>query len=136
MTTENLFEIASKKKFRYPSAKGELSTEQLWDLPLESKTNVDLNSVAKAVNAALKAEQEEDFVSPKTNSTKNQLEMKLEVLKYVIADKKKAAEDAKKRMENAERRQKLLAALEDKQNDALKGMTPEQILAELEKLES
>lgn len=134
--TANLFEVASKQKFRFSSVKGELSTEQLWDLPLESKTGFDLNSVAKAVNAALKAEQEEDFVSPKTNSSKNQLEMKLEVVKFIIADKKLAAENAKKRAENAERRQKLLAALEDKQNDALKGMTPEQILAELEKLES
>ena len=32
MTTENLFEMATRSKLRFPSTKGELSVEDLWDL--------------------------------------------------------------------------------------------------------
>ena len=32
MTTENLFEMATRNKMRFSSTKGELSVEDLWDL--------------------------------------------------------------------------------------------------------
>ena len=32
MTTENLFEMATRNKLRFSSTKGELSVEDLWDL--------------------------------------------------------------------------------------------------------
>ena len=63
----NLFEIATRKKLRFPSLKGELSAEQLWDLPLSSRVGLDLDNIAKAVNKDLKAEEEDSFVKTSTN---------------------------------------------------------------------
>ena len=58
----NLFEIATRAKFRFDSLKGALTVEQLWELPLQSRTGVDLDTVAKGINASLKEVAEESFV--------------------------------------------------------------------------
>ena len=71
MTTPspNLFEIATRQKFTFPSPRGLLNVEQLWDLPLTSirpdgstrTDSVSLDTVARAVNTQLKAVTEETF---------------------------------------------------------------------------
>ena len=80
-----IFEKATREKFRYPSAKGLLTTEQLWELPLTAKSGFSLDDVAKAVNAELKAVDTESFVATEANPAKATLETKLEVVKHVIA---------------------------------------------------
>lgn len=71
----NIFELATRQKLRFASAKGDLTTEQLWDLPLliSSPTRdvkVDLDTLARSINHELKAQAEESFVSTKANPLK------------------------------------------------------------------
>ena len=70
---DNLFMQATREKFRFESSKGDLSVEQLWDLPLTSRTGFDLDTVAKAVNADLKASNEESFVNASNNPAVSRL---------------------------------------------------------------
>ena len=44
----NIFEYAARSKIRFQSTKGELTVEQLWDVPLRSRDDFNLNAVAKA----------------------------------------------------------------------------------------
>ena len=81
---DNLFLQATREKFRFESPKGDLSVEQLWDLPLTSRTGFDLDTVAKAVNADLKASNEESFVNVNNNPAVSRLQAKLEVVKAII----------------------------------------------------
>ena len=135
MSIENLFQLASRQKFRFQSIKGELTTEQLWDLPLTARGGFDLDSVAKQVAAELKAAGEESFVKKNSNPVKTKLEAKLEIVKHVIAAKLEDAEKATKASQNQEERQRLLAVLNRKQDAALEELTPEQIQARLAELE-
>ena len=130
----DIFEKASRNKFRFPSKAGELTTEQLWDLPLTSKSGVDLNSVAVAINNELKGVTEESFVQITPNTQANTLAVKLELVKFVIADKIESGKKAAERLERAEKRRKLLDALNEKNDDAIKQMSKEDILKELEAL--
>lgn len=130
----NIFEQASKKKIRFSSNRGDLTVEQLWDLPLQSKSGFDLDTIAKEVNRGIKESSEESFVSTKASPVKAGLELQLEILKHIIAIKIEAAAAVAKQAENAARRSKLIAALEDKQNSELANMSSEDILKELEKL--
>lgn len=132
--TMNIFEQASKKKLRFVSNRGELTTEQLWDMPLQSKSGFDLDTLAKEVNRGIKASAEESFVTTKASPATTTLELQLEVLKHIIAVKIEAAASAAKRAENDVRRAKLIEALENKQNSELNNMSTEDILKELEKL--
>ena len=130
----NIFEQASKKKIRFSSNRGDLTAEQLWDMPLQSKSGFDLDTIAKEVNRGIKESSEESFVTTKASSATTTLELQLEVLKHIIAVKIEAAAVAAKRTDNEARRAKLIEALENKQNSELNNMSTEDILKELEKL--
>lgn len=132
----NIFELATRQALRFPSARGDLTTEQLWDLPLQSKNQFDLDTVAKTVNAALKGVAEESFVSTTNNPAKNKFELMLEVVKHIISTKIKEAEDARQASALRAEYNKLRGIQADKQDEALKALTPEQIDARLKELES
>lgn len=127
MTTENLFESATRSKMRFPF-KGMISVEDLWDLSL---TNLD--SVFKTLNAESKKSEEESLLNTKSKEDE-EISNKIEIVKYIVGvklDEKKKREDAKK---NAEMRQRLLEIKAKRQDAALENMSDEDLdkaLAEL-----
>lgn len=125
-----MFEKAAREKFRFPSVRGELTVENLFDLPLQAKSGFDLDNVAKELNATLKQMGEESFVSTNTPG-RTLVEEKLEIVKHVIKtrlDENAAKQNAAKRASEIE---KLEALLERKQDEALLALTPEQIQEKL-----
>lgn len=131
----NMFERASRLKLRFSTTIGELTTEQLWDLPLTARGDrPDLDKIARAVHSELKGMEEVSFVDISPDPRRGDLELKLEILKHVIAAKKAAAESVERAQANAQRREKLLAALAQKDDEALKGLSREELQAEIEKL--
>lgn len=127
MTTENLFESATRSKMRFPF-KGMISVEDLWDLSL---TNLD--SVFKTLNAEVKRSEEESLLNTKSKEDE-EISNKIEIVKYIVSvklDEKKKREGAKK---NAEMRQRLLEIKAKRQDAALENMSDEDLdkmLAEL-----
>lgn len=132
---DNLFLQATREKFRFESNKGDLSVEQLWDLPLTSRTGFDLDTVAKAVNANLKASNEESFVNVSNNPAVSRLQAQLEVVKAIIEVKLAQAEATKKRAEKAVERQRLMEVLHSKKDQELQGLSVEEIKRRLSLLE-
>ena len=133
MTTD-LFLTAARKKLRYPSAKGLLDTEMLFDLPLTSKSGMDLDTIAKNINAELKTQQEESFVSTSANPRKGELELQLEIVKTIIGVKLADQEAARNRLARATERNLLEEALLSKKNEALRGMSLEDLEKRLAQL--
>ena len=132
---DNLFLQATREKFRFESSKGDLSVEQLWDLPLTSRTGFDLDTVAKAVNANFKASNEESFVNVSNNPAVSRLQAQLEVVKAIIEVKLVQAEAAKKRAEKAAERQRLMEVLHSKKDQELQGLSVEEIERRLSQLD-
>lgn len=133
----NIFERASRNKLRFASTVGELTTENLWDLPLTAKGDrPNLDSLARGVHSELADLDEISFVSLKPDPRKADLELRLDILKHIIEAKLAAKAAAEKAAENAERKRKLLAALDAKKEAELVGMTTEQIEAEIAKLDA
>lgn len=132
----NLFETAARKKLRFPSLKGELSVEQLWDLPLSSRMGLDLDNIAKAVNKELKATEEDSFVKTSSDPLRGELQVKLDILKHIISAKQADAEQATRRQVNAQERQKLQELLARKNDQALEALSPEELQAKLDALDS
>ena len=112
MSDINIFEYATRNKLRFSSNRGELSVEQLWDLPLRSRDDFNLDNVAKLANKALK-DKEESFVETTKTAEQTRREIALEVVKYVIQTKLNEEEAAKKRAANRQEKQKLLEILEE-----------------------
>jgi hypothetical protein len=129
-----IFETATREKFRYPSTKGLLTTEQLWELPLTAKSGFSLDDVAKAVNAELKAIATESFVATETNPAKATLETKLEVVKHVIGIRLAEDQAAKAKAAKKLEKEKLLAVLGRKQDAVLENLSEEELLDRINNL--
>jgi hypothetical protein len=123
-----LFINAARNKYRFPSIKGDLTVEQLFDLPLESKAGFDLDAVAKSIHAQLLNASRPSFVNPGTTAgPATELNEKLELVVTIIQTKQReaqAAVDAAKR--KAERAQ-LVELLSDKKNQQLLNLTVDEI---------
>lgn len=127
----DIFVSATRKKFRFASERGELTTEQLWDLPLTSKNGFNLNAVAIAVNTELKGIAEESFVEVSSNPRRKELEGMLEVVKYIIAVKQEEAKAATERVAKQALKRKLQEAIEAKEGEALLGASLDDLKAQL-----
>lgn len=119
----NNFKKAARLKLRFPSIKGQLSVEQLFDMPLTSKSGFDLDSVAKQVNAGLRLASEDSFVNTKPNLEKDLNQLCLDIVKEVIADRIAENEANAKAVANRHEREKLLTVLEGKKDAALANLT-------------
>lgn len=135
-SANNMFEIATRNKLRFSSTRGELSVEMLWDVPLRSRDDFNLDSIAKSANKALKALTEESFVSTERTPAHAKAELTLELVKYVIAVKLAEEETAKKRAENKVEREKLLAILAEKQAGKLSELSEKEIQRRINALDA
>ena len=126
-TNINIFERASRKKFRYPY-KGMITTEDLWDL-----SPAQLDVVYKALNKDVRVAQEDSLMC-KMDTAEGEVMDKIEIVKYIFHVKEieaMAREDAAK---NAAKKQHILEVLAKKQNDALENMSEEDLMKMLDDL--
>lgn len=125
--TNNVFEVASQKKFRYPY-KGMITTEDLWDLAPEQ-----LDSVYKALNKELLTSMEGSLL---TESVENpDLRGKIEIVKYIFEHKKAVAEYNRKAAERAAQKQHIMEVLAKKRDDALENLSEDELLEMLKGIE-
>lgn len=127
----NIFEKATKTKLRFYSVTGALSVEDLWGLPLQSKSKnkANLDDIAKDVARKLKTAEEESFVNKTASSPTN--ELRLEILKHIIDARLEDAEKKEQSERNRLRKQKLIDAKRDIEDGAIKDMSIEEIDKEI-----
>lgn len=133
----NLFETAAREKFRYPAANGNLTTEQLFDLPLTSTTGkANLNDVAIALADQLDAAGTRSFVTTaKTDPARAVLSQKLEVVKFVIADREASNEAQRSLAAKRQQRDLLLDAIAEADRRELGAKSADTLRAELAALD-
>lgn len=130
----NIFETASRQAVRFTSVRGALSTEDLWAIPLKSTDGFNLNAVAQMVSRDLKALGEESFVDEGESPGRALLTLRLDIVKHIIAVKQAQVREAATRAANKIEQQKILAALADKEEQALLALTPAKLRARLKEL--
>lgn len=131
----DLFMLATQRAYRFSSLRGELTTEQLWQLPLSHKSGFDLDTVAKTAAAELRALTTESFVTPTVSSGTTDATNKLEIIKAIIASKLEAQAAATKRAQRADERRRVLEALANKEQAELSSASREELLRRLADLD-
>ena len=127
MNTTNIFEVATRNKFRFPY-KGLISVEDLWDL-----NQTQLDSIFKALNRDVKQVQEASLMC--TKSTEDaELMTKIEIVKFIFNAKQEEENTRKAAAENAEKRRHILDILAQKQEASLHNMSEEDLLKMLNEL--
>lgn len=122
----NLFEIASRAKYRFPY-KGLISTEDLWDL-----SPAQLDTIYKTLNKNAKAQGEESLLNEATADTT--LTNMVEIVKHIFNVKREEAEARKTAAVNAEKRKRLMEIIAQKQDEALLNMSEADLQKMLEEL--
>lgn len=126
---DNLFAIATRTKIRFTTSKGEITTEDLWTLSLES-----LDSLAVGIDKKLKDSSGQSFIGKKTNAN-TMLETQLELLKYVINIKMTEAETRRDKMTKLEEVNTLRDLLGKKKLQGMESMSSEEIEKRIKELE-
>lgn len=129
----DLFIKATRKEWRFPSTRGDLTVEQLWHLPLVGKNGgigFDLNTVAIRLNAIVKELGKESFVET-NNPQKDEAEAKLELVKFVIATIQAEAKEAEKRAERAEECRQIMAVLAERDRQEMSQAFRDELLVRL-----
>lgn len=121
-----MFEKASKLKLRFGTMSGNCTTEDLWDLPLQSANKASLDSIAISLSKELKASGEESFVN-KAPAVNVLLQLKLDIVKHIIAIKLAEKEQATKAAEKRLHNEKVLGLIAQKEDETLAGKSVEEL---------
>ena len=124
----NIFEQATRAKLRFTTPNGMLGVEDLWDLPLTSRRAnlANLDDIARYLDAELKSSASVSFVkeASETNaSTKLAFDVVLHIINVKLAEQKAASLAA----DNREKKQRIMAIIEQKQAEALSASSIEDL---------
>lgn len=124
----NIFEKAIREKLRF-HYKGVVSVEDLWDLDIE-----ELDSIYKSINSFLQ-KQKEDSLLDKKSKKQDTLELKIEIIKYIVRTKQKEIEEKEKALTRKQEREKLLSIIEEKEDEKLKNMSIDELKKRIERID-
>lgn len=126
----SIFETASRQKIRFETRVGIISTEDLWDLPLTHATKANLDDVARTLFLKLKNDSDVSFVTPAQKSNAID-QLRFDIVKHIIDIKLAERDVAVAAKANAEKKQKLLEILANKENEALGSLSMEELKAQI-----
>ena len=128
MTTEKLFEVATRSKLRFPSTKGELSVEDLWDLSDKDLDVVYKNLKDQEVKSSEESLLDDANVDPKLTAA-------IGIVKYIFTTKRNERLAEKERINKKLTQRKYIDALSKKQDEAIEKMSEAELRAMIDSLE-
>jgi hypothetical protein len=131
----NLFEQATRKNLTFDSPKGQLTVQDLWQLPLTSRMGkANLEDIAKDLHRQVKAQDDQPSFFTEAKPVDNDVALKLNVVIYIGETLKKEKAEADTAAERKAQKQKILELIDRKQGEALEMKSIEELQAELAKL--
>ena len=125
MANENIFEVATRHKFRFPF-RGSISVEDLWDLTPEN-----LDVIFKSLNSQKKKASEESLLS--TNTSEDfELNTMIAIVKHIVSVKLDEISARNRAKAKREQQQKILSILNAKEDEALQNKSIDELQAMLE----
>jgi hypothetical protein len=119
------------------SAAGQLTVEDLWNLPLQSKIGrPSLDTLAIGLHQALKASEPISFVNEsfQTNKVHQNVQLSFDIVRHIIEVKKAENAMALKASENAEKRQKIMELIANREQADMQGKSMEELRAMLDEI--
>jgi len=124
----NIYKEAAQQKLRFPTNKGFVNVEDLFDMSLNQ-----LDASAKVINKALKTSVEESFISEASEESAT-TKLALDIVKDVIADKLSDKAEREGLAAKKIKKDKLLAALARKQDEGIDALSEDELKKQIEAL--
>lgn len=128
MTTENLFEMATRNKMRFPSTKGELFVEDLWDL-----SDKDLDVIYKNLKNQEVKSSEESLLDDANVDPK--LTVAIGIVKHIFTTKRNERLEAKELIDKKRNQQLYIDALSRRKLKDIDNMSVEELEAKIAELD-
>ena len=128
MTTEKLFEMATRSKWRFPSTKGELSVEDLWDLSDKDLDVVYKNLKDQEVKSSEESLLDDANVDPKLTAA-------IGIVKYIFTTKRNERLEAKELIDKKRNQQLYIDALSRRKLKDIDNMSVEELEAKIAELD-
>lgn len=116
----NLFEIATRRKYRFATNKGSLSVEDLWDL-----SSTQLDATYRAMTKELREQGGESLMQKDNDNTV--LADKIEIIKHIFLVKQEEIAARRAAEENRNKRQRIMEILDQKRDASLQNMSEEDL---------
>ena len=129
MTTEKLFEMATRSKLRFPSTKGELSVEDLWDLSDKDLDVVYKNLKDQEVKSSEESLLDDANVDPKLTAA-------IGIVRYIFTTKRKEKLEAKELIDKKRNQQLYIDALSRRKLKDIDNMSVEELEAKIAELDA
>lgn len=136
LTTTTIF-TALEKKWRFPSKRGPLTIEDLFDLPLTKNNGLNLDTVAIEINKQLQEKQgSTSFVESTVEKSAeiNKLDTMLEIVKTIIKQRQDEHEYKLNKAALDSKRKELQRLIDQKQNEALASLSVDELQQQLDAL--
>jgi len=135
MSEVNNFELASRKGLRFSTPAGSLGVEDLWNLPLTStvKNRPNLNDIAAGLDELLNKHRV-SFVTKKAEGI-NYDKLRFDIVVHVINVRMAENEAKVQASAKAEKKQRLLELISEKQDEDLKSKSLDDLVAMVNDLE-
>lgn len=128
MTTEKLFEMATRSKLRFLSTKGELSVEDLWDLSDKDLDVVYKNLKDQEVKSSEESLLDDANVDPKLTAA-------IGIVKYIFTTKRNERLEAKELIDKKRNQQLYIDALSRRKLKDIDNMSVEELEAKIAELD-
>lgn len=120
----DIFVQATRMKLRFSTPAGLMTTEDLWDLPLQ-KGKVNLDALAVGISNEM-ASTSTSFVN-KTARKNETLDIKLQIILHIIQTRMEEAEQNEKREVRAQEKARILEIIARKEDANLEGKSLEEL---------
>jgi hypothetical protein len=128
-----MFQQATRLKLRFETSKGQLSVEDLWDLPLTStRHSANLDDLARTLHEATKTEHV-SFVN-KAAPVNELQKLRFDIVLHIINTRIGENDAAATARANREKKQQIMALIDQKQNEALGALSVEDLRKMVESL--
>jgi hypothetical protein len=129
----SIFEQASKEALRFSTTSGSISTEDLWNLPLTSTKGLNLKVIAESLAIQLEKQPVKtlDFFDSAEVADPT-LQLRFDIVKHIVTSKVAEAKAKTAEKVRDSQRSQIKALIQDKENEALKGLSVEELKALLQ----
>jgi hypothetical protein len=127
----NLFELASRAKFRFQTQRGNLALEDLWSLPL-----TELDAIHRELGNQIRALEEDTLLQVKEDKGLDTIKAKRELVKHIVVTRQAENNEAKVRENKRIEAARIRELIAQKKDADLSGKSAKELEALLRKLEA
>ena len=128
-----MFEKASRMKLRFATVQGNLSVEDLWDLPLTHTSRANLDDIARGLYREIKESDVQSFVV-ETKKADETVQLAFDIVKHIIDVKKAEKANAESAAANKSKVQQILALIAQKEAEQMAGQSIDDLRKLVEEL--